>query len=115
MPVGSEVPWTAVGEKPGAQGEKGASFHHTPTLPHHLPALCPYTRLHVFMLCAYALFNPLDNPHLDFHDGSAVKNLHAVQEVFNPWGGKIPWRRERLTTHSFTLNFLGYFLVWEIP
>ena len=45
MPAGSKVPWTAVGEKPGAQGEKGASFHHTPTRLHRLPALCPYTRL----------------------------------------------------------------------
>ena len=40
------------------------------------------------------LFNPLDNPHLHFHDGSAVKNLPAMQEMFNPWVGEIPWRRE---------------------
>ena len=40
------------------------------------------------------LFNPLDNPHLHFHDGSAVKNLPAMQETFNPWVGEIPWRRE---------------------
>ena len=34
-----------------------------------------------------------------------VKNLPAMQEthrrhVFDPWLGKIPWKREGMTTHS---------------
>ena len=31
-----------------------------------------------------------------------VKNLHAMQETeFDPWVGKIPWRREWLPTLVF--------------
>ena len=31
-----------------------------------------------------------------------VKNLPAMQETrFNPWVGKIPWRRDRLPTPVF--------------
>ena len=31
-----------------------------------------------------------------------IKNLPAVQETgFNPWAGKIPWRRERLPAPVF--------------
>ena len=38
-----------------------------------------------------------------------VKNLPAMQETrFGPGGGKIPWRRERLATHSSNL-------AWRIP
>ena len=36
--------------------------------------------------------------------GSAVENLPATQERFNPWVGKVPWRRAWQPT-----------LVWRIP
>ena len=55
------------------------------------------------------------NTTLGFAGSSAVKNLPAMQETFNPWVGEIPWRREWLTTLSFKLNFLGCILAWEIP
>ena len=29
-----------------------------------------------------------------FPGSSVVKNLPAIQETFNPWVGKIPWRRK---------------------
>ena len=36
-----------------------------------------------------------------------VKNLPAMQEIwFNSWFGKIPWKRDRLTTPVF-LGFPG--------
>ena len=32
---------------------------------------------------------------MGFHGGPVVKNLPAKSEtLFNPWGGKIPWRRK---------------------
>ena len=45
-----------------------------------------------------------------------VKNLPAMQEIqFNPWVGKIPWRREWLPTSVFLpgevheqRNLVGY-------
>ena len=37
-----------------------------------------------------------------FPGGSVVKNLHAIQRPgFDPWVGKIPWRREKLPTPVF--------------
>ena len=30
-----------------------------------------------------------------------VKNLPAIRPVFDPWVGKIPWRREQLPTPVF--------------
>ena len=43
-----------------------------------------------------------------------VKNLLAVQEIwFNPWFGKIPWRRERLPTPvSWSGEFHGLYSPW---
>ena len=43
-----------------------------------------------------------------------VKNLPAVWEtVFDPWVGKIPWRRERLPTPVFwPREFLGLYSPW---
>ena len=39
---------------------------------------------------------------LGFPDGSAIKNLVAKQETgFNPWVGKIPWRRAWQFTSVF--------------
>ena len=44
-----------------------------------------------------------------------VKNLPAMQEtwVFDPWVGKIPWRRERLPTPVFwTGEYHGPYSPW---
>ena len=43
-----------------------------------------------------------------------VKNLPAMQETgFNPWVGKIPWRRERLSTPVFWPGeFHGLYSPW---
>ena len=39
---------------------------------------------------------------LNFRGGSeTVKNLPAMQTCFDPWIGKIPWRREWLPTPVF--------------
>ena len=40
---------------------------------------------------------------LGFCDGSAIKKLPAMQEPsgFDPWVGKIPWRRTRQPTPMF--------------
>ena len=39
--------------------------------------------------------------------GSVVKNLPAMQIWFDPWDGKIPWRRKQQLNSSF--------LAWKIP
>ena len=40
--------------------------------------------------------------HMVFHGGSVVKNPFAVQETsFDPWVGKIPWRRKWLPNPAF--------------
>ena len=46
-----------------------------------------------------------------FPGGSVVKNLHAIRRLgFDPWVGKIPWRRERLPTPVFWPgDFLGLY------
>ena len=36
-----------------------------------------------------------------FPGSSVVKNLPAIQETFNPWVGKIPWRRKWQLTPVF--------------
>ena len=36
-----------------------------------------------------------------FSDGSVVKNLPAVQDVWHPWVGKISWRKKRQPTPVF--------------
>ena len=36
-----------------------------------------------------------------FPGSSVVKNLPAIQETFNPWVGKIPWRRKWQRTPVF--------------
>ena len=42
-----------------------------------------------------------------------VKNPPAMQETwFHPWVGKIPWRRERLTTPIWTGEFHGLYSPW---
>ena len=43
-----------------------------------------------------------------------VKNLPALQEIqFDPWVGKIPWRRERLPTPVFWPGeFHGLYSPW---
>ena len=43
-----------------------------------------------------------------------VRNLPAMQDTwFNPWVGKIPWRRERLPTPVFCLGkFHGQYSPW---
>ena len=40
---------------------------------------------------------------MDFPGGSVVKNLsaHAGDAGFDPWVGKIPWRRKRQPTPIF--------------
>ena len=42
---------------------------------------------------------------MGFHDGSAVKNPHAMQEIqemwVDPWVRKIPWRRAWQPTPVF--------------
>ena len=41
-------------------------------------------------------------PHITHLVAQIVKNQPAMQEtVFNPWGRKIPWRRERQPTPVF--------------
>ena len=57
-------------------------------------------------------FNIL-NLHLHLYGASLVaqpvKNLPATQKtLFDPWVGKIPWRREWMATHSSIL-------AWRIP
>ena len=40
--------------------------------------------------------------HMGFHGGSVVKNPLAMQEtMFDPWVGKVPWRRKWLPTPAF--------------
>ena len=42
-----------------------------------------------------------------------VKNLPEMQEAFNLWVGKIPWRRERLPTPVFWPGeFHGLYCPW---
>ena len=49
----------------------------------------------------YVLFASA-NPKLPgFPHGSVVKNPPAKQETFDPWVGKIPWRREWQPTPVF--------------
>ena len=45
-----------------------------------------------------------------------VKNLPAIRETwFNPWFGKIPWRRERLPTPEFWPGeFHGLYSLWGL-
>ena len=46
-----------------------------------------------------------------------VKNSPAMQETeFDPWLGKIPWRRERLPTSVFWRGeFHGLYSPWNSP
>ena len=47
--------------------------------------------------------------------GRLVKKLPAMQETqFDSWAGKIPWRRDRLSTPVF-LGFPGAQLVKNLP
>ena len=46
---------------------------------------------------------------MGFPGGSVVKNLPAnAGDTFDPWVGKIPWRR-KMTTHS---NILAWVIPW---
>ena len=92
MPVGSEVPWRqwARSQEPGRKGSQLPPHPHQPASPSGSVSIHQTSQPEELI----PLFNPLDNPHLHFHDGSAVKNLPAMQEMFNPWVGEIPCRRE---------------------
>jgi len=47
--------------------------------------------------------------YFDIIQAQMVKNLPAMRRPgFDPWVGKIPWRREQLATHSSILS-------WRIP
>ena len=46
--------------------------------------------------CLFFLFNQLQQRQLGFQVALVVKNLPAIRDMrckFNPWAGKIPWKR----------------------
>ena len=56
-------------------------------------------------VCVCVCFNCYGRCSLGFLGSSVIKNLPARQRhMFDPWVGKIPWRRKRQTTPIFLLG-----------
>ena len=63
--------------------------------------LCNYNTCSHSILCVLYILHII-HVYLGFPGGSVVKNLPAKQEMgFDPWVGKIPWRKKRQPTSIF--------------
>ena len=79
--------------------------------------MCVYIHTHTYI---YAHMYTHTHTHIYAHIQASfvahlVKNPHAMWETgFNPWVGKIPWRRKRLPTPVFWLGkFHGLYRPWD--